>query len=214
MTSSYQALTGLSEITTDDLIIDGTLTTPKFTMPTGAANGYVLTSDAIGSASWQALIQTLLGDVIGPFQSNTVQTVGGSTAANIHSAELLANASTNVNTFGTIVKRDASGNFNAATITAFLAGSISGTSSGFTGTLVGDVTGTQGATAVTTINGQAANQTVTLTGVQSLSNKTISGTFTGNLTGNATTASSVTMLGDCISSSSESAARAIHAIPS
>jgi hypothetical protein len=41
--------------------------------------------------------------------SGTVNTVGGSSAANIHSAELAANAATSANTAGTIVKRDASG---------------------------------------------------------------------------------------------------------
>lgn len=47
----------------------------------------------------------------------TVQTVGGSSAANIRSAELAANAATNLNTAGTIVKRDGSGNFSASTAT-------------------------------------------------------------------------------------------------
>jgi hypothetical protein len=48
--------------------------------------------------------------------------VGGSSAANVHSAELLANAATSLNTPNTIVKRDGSGNFAAGTITATLAG--------------------------------------------------------------------------------------------
>jgi len=52
----------------------------------------------------------------------TVVDVGGSSAANVHSAELLANASTSLNTLSTIVKRDGSGNFSAGTITATLSG--------------------------------------------------------------------------------------------
>ncbi|MGE5086987.1 MAG: tail fiber domain-containing protein, partial [Bacillota bacterium] len=55
----------------------------------------------------------------------TVNSVGGSTAANIHNAELAANAATNANTASTIVKRDASGNFTAGTITASLTGAAS-----------------------------------------------------------------------------------------
>ncbi len=55
----------------------------------------------------------------------TVATVGGSTAANIHSAELVSNAATNANTANTIVKRDGSGNFSAGTITANLVGNAS-----------------------------------------------------------------------------------------
>ena len=44
--------------------------------------------------------------------TGTVNSVGGSSAENIHTAEQLANAATNINTTGTIVKRDATGNFN------------------------------------------------------------------------------------------------------
>lgn len=47
----------------------------------------------------------------------TVNSVGGSTATNIHNAELAANAATDANTASTIVKRDASGNFIASNAT-------------------------------------------------------------------------------------------------
>jgi hypothetical protein len=60
----------------------------------------------------------------------TVNSVGGSSAANIHSAELAANAATSSNTINTIVKRDGSGNFSAGTITANLTGNVTGTASG------------------------------------------------------------------------------------
>jgi hypothetical protein len=55
-------------------------------------------------------------------QAATVALVGGSSAANVHAAELAANAATDLNTASKIVKRDASGNFVAGTITAALAG--------------------------------------------------------------------------------------------
>lgn len=55
-----------------------------------------------------------------------VASVGTSSAANVHSAELLANAATSSNTPSTIVKRDGSGNFSAGTITASLTGVASG----------------------------------------------------------------------------------------
>lgn len=78
-----------------------------------------------GSSSWLAVaspgpstaIDALNGDVsaTGPgVVSATVNSVGGSSAANIHSAELAANAATNLNTPSTIAKRDASGNFRAS----------------------------------------------------------------------------------------------------
>lgn len=47
----------------------------------------------------------------------TVNSVGGSSASNINSAELLANAATSSNTSSTIVKRDVAGNFSVGYIT-------------------------------------------------------------------------------------------------
>lgn len=74
-------------------------------------------------------ITQLTGDVTaGPGTgsvASTVVSVGGSSAANVHSAELSANAATSVNTPSTIVKRDSSGNFSAGTITASLTGHAS-----------------------------------------------------------------------------------------
>ena len=51
------------------------------------------------------------GDLGGTYPNPTVATVGGSSASNIHSAELLANAATSANTASTIVKRSASDQF-------------------------------------------------------------------------------------------------------
>ena len=50
--------------------------------------------------------------------ATTVVTVGTSTAANVHAAEVLANAATNANTASAIVKRDSSGNFSAGAISS------------------------------------------------------------------------------------------------
>lgn len=78
-----------------------------------------------------AAIDSLIGDVsaTGPgAAAATVNSVGGSSAANIHSAELAANAATNLNTPSTIVKRDSSGNFSAGTITATLSGNATNVS--------------------------------------------------------------------------------------
>lgn len=71
-------------------------------------------------------ITQLTGDVTaGPgtgSQAATVVQVGGSSAANVHAAEQAANAATPSNTASTIVKRDASGDFSANSITAALNG--------------------------------------------------------------------------------------------
>jgi len=72
-------------------------------------------------------VTALTGDVSasGPGSAAaTVNSVGGSSASNVHAAELLANAATDANTASAIVKRDASGNFSADTITASLQGSV------------------------------------------------------------------------------------------
>jgi hypothetical protein len=156
-------------------------------------------------------ITSLSGDVSasGPSGASvaTVLLVGGSSAANVHAAELLANAATSSNTASTIVKRDGSGNFSAGTITANLTGNVTGNVTGsagsFTGSLVGDVTGTQGATVVSTVagssaanvhaaellanaatNANTASTIVKRDGSGNFSAGTISAALTGNVTGN------------------------------
>lgn len=111
---------------------------------------------------------TLSGDVTGPSSSSVVSTLGGMTAANVVSGANTANAATNLNTVSTIVKRDASGNFNAGTINANLignttgahtgnvTGNVSGSAATFTGNLGGDVTGSQAATVISAIGGSSA----------------------------------------------------------
>lgn len=64
-------------------------------------------------------ITALTGDVSASGSGSvaaTVNSVGGSTAANIHTAELLANAATSSDTVSTIVKRDSNGRFIASRI--------------------------------------------------------------------------------------------------
>jgi hypothetical protein len=79
----------------------------------------------------------LAGDLSGTADLPTVATVGGSTALNVHSAELSANAATELNTAGTIVKRDASGNFTAGIITAALNGNATTATSATSATTAG-----------------------------------------------------------------------------
>lgn len=106
---------------------------------------------AVATPGAAIAIDGLTGDVTatGPgVVPATVALVGGSSAANVHAAELLANAATDANTASTIVKRDASGNFSAGTITASVTGHSSldlplagGTMSG----AIGLINGTLGA---------------------------------------------------------------------
>jgi len=163
-------------------------------------------------------ITALTGDVsaTGPGSvSSTVNSVGGSSAANIHSAELAANAATNLNTASTIVKRDASGNFSAGTITASLNGNatnITATSNSTLTTLSSLILPTSqlsGTISLTTqvsgvlpiVNGGTGSNTqnfVDLTTMQTVAgNKTFSGqTAISNNSTNALTINSTSFVFD------------------
>jgi len=117
-----------------------------------------ITGNVSGSAS--TFTTALSGDVSGNQSSTIVGFVGGSSAANVHSAELAANAATNSNTASTIVKRDASGNFTAGTITADLLGNAT-TSDTFTGSLTGDVSSVGMVTTVDTVGGKTSAEVAT-----------------------------------------------------
>jgi hypothetical protein len=130
----------------------------------------------IGAAAPASFTGSLAGDVTGTQSATVVSSVGGATAANVASATSAANAATSSNSSGAIVKRDASGNFAAGTISANL-----------TGNVTGDVTGNAG----TVTNG------VYTTGDQTIGgNKTFSNPIIGSITGNAATASSATTAGN------------------
>jgi hypothetical protein len=73
----------------------------------------------VGNSSNAATAVSISGDAsLSNAGALTVNSVGTSSASNIHAAEVLANAATNSNTASAIVKRDGSGNFTAGTITA------------------------------------------------------------------------------------------------
>jgi len=124
---------------------------------TGNVTG-TLTGNASTATSAVSFTGSLAGDVTGAQSATVVANVGGVIAANVAAGAILANAATDANTASTIIKRDASGNFAAGTITANLTGTAStATSAGsFTGALDGDVTGTQGATVVATVGTSSA----------------------------------------------------------
>lgn len=90
------------------------------TGPSGGPTGPTGPAGATG-ATGPTNITALTGDVTASGSGSvagTVDFVGGSTAANVHAAELLSNAATSADTASAIVKRDANGAFSAGTITA------------------------------------------------------------------------------------------------
>ncbi len=90
------------------------------------------------------------GDVTGTQDATVVSSVGGLTAANVAAGSQAANNAASATGASTIVKRDASGNFSAGTITAALSGNATTatTASNFSGSLSGDIGGTQSATVI------------------------------------------------------------------
>jgi hypothetical protein len=131
------------------------------TVATNASNvmAGAFTGNLNGSASNATNFSgPLSGEVTGTQSATVVGAVGGQSSASIANGVQAANNATSANATGTIVKRDASGNFAAGTITAALAGNASTatTATNFSGSLLGDVTGTQGATVVAGVGGQTA----------------------------------------------------------
>jgi hypothetical protein len=126
---------------------------------TATLNGNASTATTAGSAI--NFTGALAGDVTGYQSTTVVSYVGGKTASDVASATATVDAATSINTPGTLVLRDGSGNFTAGTITASLVGNVTGNVSGsaasFTGSLSGDVSGTQSATVVQKIQGTAVN---------------------------------------------------------
>ncbi len=85
-----------------------------------------ITADLNGNATSANNFSGILsGDVTGTQSATVVSFVGGQTAANVAAATVLANGATSVNAANTIVRRDASGDLSAGTITANVIGSAS-----------------------------------------------------------------------------------------
>lgn len=101
---------------------------------------------------------SLVGDVTGLQTATVVGSVAGVSATTVATGAIVANAATNLNTVGKIVRRDSSdGGFSAGTVSAV---KFIGDGSSLTNlakvTLAGDVTGPQGTTMVSMVSGVSA----------------------------------------------------------
>ncbi|HEX7999979.1 MAG TPA: tail fiber domain-containing protein [Pyrinomonadaceae bacterium] len=94
------------------------------------------------------------GDVTGTQGNTVVASVGGQSASTIASTTAAVSTATNSNTPDTIVKRDASGNFSAGTITASLSGNAT---TATTATTASGVSPTAGDSVVTAVNASSSS---------------------------------------------------------
>lgn len=175
---------------------DGKLTVPTFAMTTGASNGYVLTSDGSGNATWQvgggsgtvtsvALALPSIFTVSGS-PVTTSGTLTGTLASQTANTVFVApNGSAGAPTFRALVKADLPSTVahkdEATTFTSTLAASnLSGTNTGDqTITLTGDVTGSGTGSFAATI----ASSVVTFAKMQNIT--------TGKLLGRSTASTGV-----------------------
>ncbi len=102
---------------------------------------------------------SLTGDVTGTQSATVVGSVGGASAASVASAASAADAATSSNSAGTIVKRDASGNFSAGTITATLDGNAASATTANTATTASGVSASAGDSVVAAINAGSSSVT-------------------------------------------------------
>ncbi|HZG50564.1 MAG TPA: tail fiber domain-containing protein [Pyrinomonadaceae bacterium] len=102
---------------------------------------------------------SLTGDVTGTQTATVVGSVGGASAASVASAVSAADAATSGNSADTIVKRDASGNFSAGTITATLDGNAATATTANTATTASGVSASAGDSVVAAINAGSSSVT-------------------------------------------------------
>ena len=200
--TSNTSLTSLSYLNTVGTITSGTisvttniktsstLTAGAVTYPnTHGTSGQVLSTTGSGTLTWTTTavpldastsakgIVQLAGDLAGTASLPTVNSIGGVSSSTIGTINTTVTAATNNNTVSAIVKRDASGNFSAGTITANLTGNVTGnlTGNATTATTASSVSGTV-AIANGGTNASTAAAALTNLGAAPLVSPTFSGT--------------------------------------
>ena len=190
----------LGNINVTNVKTSGTLTAGAVTYPTThGISGQVLSTTGSGTLIWSTTaapsdasnsakgIVQLAGDLGGNAISPTVNSIGGVSSSTIGTINTTVTTATNNNTVSTIVKRDASGNFSAGTITAALSGNVTGSLNGnastaTTATTAGNITATSNSTLVTisTLSavGTITSGTISVTTDIKTAGKLVAGTVT------------------------------------
>ena len=193
-TGTIATLSGVETLVNKTLASPNLTGTPTaITAPAGTSTTQIATTEFVstlvgGSATPDATaiikgkIQ-LSGDLTGTASSPIVNSVGGSNSSTIHTAEVLANAATDLNTSSAIVKRDASGNFSTSGITAtsIITGTVSATSINATNLKV--TAGTPQANAVLTSDA-SGNASWSTNGLYTLNGISANGQTFANTTNN------------------------------
>jgi Chaperone of endosialidase len=168
------------------------------------------TADSATSSTTAANFSgSLSGDVTGAQSATVVTSVGGQSAASVAGATEAVSGASSANAPNVLVRRDASGDFSAGTISANLNGNATSatTATNFSGSLAGDVTGSQSATVVSAVGGQSASSVAGATTAinaatsantastvvkRDASGNFSAGTITASLNGNADSATTAT----------------------
>lgn len=170
-----------------------------------------LSGNADTSTTATSFTGNFSGEVTGPVGTTAVATLQGYSATDVANGAVTGNASTATNTAGAVVRRDASNQIAAGTVTASLSGNATTatTATNFTGSFSGDVTGTAAATVASFVGGQTGADVAAASTLADLAASTLTtnqllqrdvsgnfsaGTVVASLSGNATTASSTTNL--------------------
>ena len=183
-------------------------------LPNGAVNGYVLTSDVVGLAEWQPIPDiTLVGDASGPTGATVVSTLANGTipvtdVVLLNASQTLTNKTltaptltgltlasdiqvTNLDT-NSLQMNDGSSQVGYILTSTDIIGNSTWQPPAIS-VLSGDSNGLENSNTVDSLLGGTVtipigvDTLVNKNGVQTLTNKTITGTFTGSLTGNSST---------------------------
>jgi hypothetical protein len=178
----------------DGLVFSGKISASSVTSPINVtATSSNLSYPFIFASSTSTGPKSLLIDSAGGTYNPSTNTATIDVSGNLTGTATTASYANALNAANSYTVVGITGNLTGTATTASYANNLNAANKytvvGITGSLFGTSSWATNATNALQLGGTAAASYVTLTGVQNLTDKTITGTFTGNLTGTATTAS-------------------------